>query len=594
MTVNRAWTNSGTPADRQRCMVIMDRVPGGQFTNVRKPPSGLLGLLRRAEERLVRDIRPETQYSSHIRGVGVAIDYLVQALLEHSHVSQFAFAVPDTRRREFDDWSKRHLNQTGKLVDIHPVTQLLRNGVRAIAPDIWLNVHGDIPVVPRIREMFSHRVYPIVTVQHGLSTHSLLYDRFLKTMLTTSYDCDSLVCTSRACQKALSNILAAVSSSFNKQFGTNIGFNGRLDIIPLCVDTDQLRPGDKSAFRKHLHIPQDSTVLLYIGYLAQVKADLAPLLPMIKRLVNDNPADNLLFLVAGTGPESYGKALLSLVQEIGLTKTVVLMREVSDGRKEELLRAADIFVAPCDSMQESFGLTPVEAMACGLPQVVADWDGYRDTVVDGETGFLVPTCWGRFDGNMYGTCDMLGWFYDHAVQAQSIVLDISCMQNRLQQLIANRELRAAMSERSRARAVAEFSFANIARRYDELWVDLRAMASKSHPVAKVTSFDQPAYFDFFGHFATKELSNEWRVQKAEESAFSFESVLRVAQAELPGIPLLDGALVTEIARTLSAAQTASQPLTVGQLVATTITEEWSPDTIRRHILFMLKHGILTV
>ena len=47
-----------------------------------------------------------------------------------------------------------------------------------------------------------------------------------------------------------------------------------------------------------------------------------------------------------------------------------------------------------DNIQETFGLTPLEAMAAGLPVVVSDWDGYRFTVRDGIEGFLVPTLGG--------------------------------------------------------------------------------------------------------------------------------------------------------------------------------------------------------
>ena len=50
-----------------------------------------------------------------------------------------------------------------------------------------------------------------------------------------------------------------------------------------------------------------------------------------------------------------------------------------------------IFVSLSDNIQETFGLTPVEAMAAGLPCVVSDWNGYKDTVADGETGFRIPT-----------------------------------------------------------------------------------------------------------------------------------------------------------------------------------------------------------
>src|SRR6202012_1560045 len=56
-----------------------------------------------------------------------------------------------------------------------------------------------------------------------------------------------------------------------------------------------------------------------------------------------------------------------------------------------LWAAGDIFASLSDNIQESFGLTPIEAMACGLPAVISDWNGYRGSVRDGLDGFLIPT-----------------------------------------------------------------------------------------------------------------------------------------------------------------------------------------------------------
>ena len=65
-----------------------------------------------------------------------------------------------------------------------------------------------------------------------------------------------------------------------------------------------------------------------------------------------------------------------------------------DGRPADtrfsIWSVADIFISFSDNIQETFGLTPVEAMAAGLPSVVTDWDGYRDTVRHGIDQHFVP------------------------------------------------------------------------------------------------------------------------------------------------------------------------------------------------------------
>ncbi len=366
-----------------------------KFQTVRRPTAGLIGRLKRIEERLLRKARPEFQVSSYVRGARVAIDYLLHAFLKYSQRAEFAFVVPDARREEFERWvAINRQDDACQILRTYAATEVPGRGLADCVPDIWLNLHGDVNFALRVRDRLSDRMYPTVTVQHGLSAHFLLYDRFLRTMLTPSYACDSIVCTSNACKRAVANLLEGVAAAFHEQLGGAIGFSGRLDVIPLCVDTDQLLPRDKTTMRRQLGVPQDALMLLYVGYLSQAKADLVPLLRLVRELVDHNQNSKLQFIVAGTGPESYGMALQRLIEELGLTRAVTFYREVSDRVKAQLLAAADIFVAPCDSMQESFGLTPVEAMACGLPQVVADWSGYRETVVHGETGFLIPTCWG--------------------------------------------------------------------------------------------------------------------------------------------------------------------------------------------------------
>ena len=86
-------------------------------------------------------------------------------------------------------------------------------------------------------------------------------------------------------------------------------------------------------------------------------------------------------------------ALRRLTQELGLERAVRFAGFLSHAEKVALLRAAHVVVNP--SVKEGWGLTNVEANACGTVCVAADSPGLRDSVKDGSTGFLYP--WGDIE-----------------------------------------------------------------------------------------------------------------------------------------------------------------------------------------------------
>jgi glycosyltransferase involved in cell wall biosynthesis len=90
--------------------------------------------------------------------------------------------------------------------------------------------------------------------------------------------------------------------------------------------------------------------------------------------------------IAGSG--DYRPALERLACELGLEHAVRFHGYVSEAEKIALLRRAWANVFP--SPKEGWGITVIEAAACGTPSIASDSPGLRDTVRHGETGFLVP------------------------------------------------------------------------------------------------------------------------------------------------------------------------------------------------------------
>jgi glycosyltransferase involved in cell wall biosynthesis len=125
--------------------------------------------------------------------------------------------------------------------------------------------------------------------------------------------------------------------------------------------------------------------IVYVGRLKRYKAvdHLLRVLHAVRRRV---PGATLT--VVGEGDE--GRALRNLTGQLGLDAVVRFTGFVPLAEKVRLLQEAHVLVSP--SVREGWGLTNVEANACGTACVAADSPGLRDSCRDGETGLLYP--WG--------------------------------------------------------------------------------------------------------------------------------------------------------------------------------------------------------
>jgi len=149
-----------------------------------------------------------------------------------------------------------------------------------------------------------------------------------------------------------------------------------IEIIPNGVDLDVLSPdAHKERF------PQPT--LLYLGRLKRYKrVDL--LLQAVAALVGRGTPCRLL--VAGRGDDL--PRLKALRDSLGLKQHVEFLGYVSEVEKGELLRKS--WINLLTSVKEGWGISNLEAAACGTPTIASDVPGLRDSVVDGQTGLLVP------------------------------------------------------------------------------------------------------------------------------------------------------------------------------------------------------------
>lgn len=148
-----------------------------------------------------------------------------------------------------------------------------------------------------------------------------------------------------------------------------------IEVIPNGIDLDRFTPA-----------PQTKTVspsLVYVGRLKEYKrVDLV--IDAVGRLAERGVDVDLD--VAGKGDRM--AALQAQARKAGLDDRVRFQGFVTEGEKLDLLRRAWIHVLT--SPKEGWGISSIEAAACGTPTVASDAPGLRESVIDGETGLLVP------------------------------------------------------------------------------------------------------------------------------------------------------------------------------------------------------------
>ncbi|MDR3448407.1 MAG: glycosyltransferase family 4 protein [Alphaproteobacteria bacterium] len=311
--------------------------------------------------------------------------------------------------------------------------------------------------------------------------------------LAPSEETDAIICPSRAVQAAVQAFWANYADYLKMRFGAAYQCPVQTPVIPLGVDIERFEqrvtPEKRSSQRMQLGIGAEDIVLLWVGRLsAAIKAHPLTMFRAVEQAAQKTGAKTHLLMVGYFMPDEAAAQFRKMADDFCKNVKVTFIAANDARFADGLWAAGDIFLSLVDNMQESFGLTPIEAMAAGLPRVVSDWDGYRDSVTDGEDGFLIrttqPPPGNGFDltAQVLSGREVYGGFLAKA--ALTVAVDTEQAAERIAQLIEDKNLRATMADKARARAKATYDWKHIIPAYENLWDELATKRRATPPPAQ--------------------------------------------------------------------------------------------------------------
>lgn len=397
--------------------------------------------------------------------------------------------------------------------------------------------------------------YALCGVTHTLCSVEAI--EWLCDLVTAPFEpYDALICTSRAVHDMVRTVTTTYADYLRDRHGGTPQARIALETIPLGVNTERFRsptPQERAAQRHAFQVADDEVCVLFVGRLSHHgKAHPFAMLRGVAE-ASRRTGRKVHLILAGWAAHP---AVLTAFQDGIQTFAAGIRASIVDGHnpavRSGVWHAADIFTSLSDNIQETFGLVMVEAMASGLPVVASDWNGYRDLVVDGETGCLVPTH--MIPGASHDATARLAMQqidYDHFLgqTSQCVAVDNAAAADAFARLLSDASLRQAMGVAGRSRAERLFAWPRIIGAYEELWArqETERLASARLEAANGRPFGSARFAapeHTFAKYPTRWLDDECRLHAAPDAEARLNRLLampltnHVARTRCDSLPLL--------------------------------------------------------
>ncbi|MES2265908.1 MAG: glycosyltransferase family 1 protein [Bacteroidota bacterium] len=220
--------------------------------------------------------------------------------------------------------------------------------------------------------------------------HALGHVRKIHQAEEDKFPAERLIIEEQAVQQA-DHIIAECPQDMEDLIAYYNAPGNKISIIPCGFSSKEFYPVGKATARRILGLPQDEHIILQLGRMVPRKGVDNVIRALSKLKTTEKPVK---LLIVGGEKENLTEAccpefarLMNVAREHNVVDSIIFT-----GRKDRNLlkfyySAADLFITT--PWYEPFGITPLEAMACGTPVIGANVGGIKYSVADGETGMLV-------------------------------------------------------------------------------------------------------------------------------------------------------------------------------------------------------------
>jgi glycosyltransferase involved in cell wall biosynthesis len=385
------------------------------------------------------------------------------------------------------------------------------------------------------RAPYGTQAWSMCGITHTTSTAAVMQG-FFDLRMAPVQPWDAVICTSRSVLASVTYLMDRADEHIRSHLRATPPPRPMLPVIPLGVHCDDFAPDAAAGalLRQRLGAgPQDVVFSTIARLTPHEKFDPLPIYMAMQAAQAQLHDRKLHVVLCGQFRDEFSRKVFengarALMPDVGFA---VLDGALAAERKAAL-SGADVFMFLIDNIQETFGIAPLEGMAAGLPLLVSDWDGMKDTVPP-EVGFRVtsrtlPGSYLASEALRYqgGTDSYLQYC---AVTSALTEIDQPELVDRILTLARDGDLRRRMGRAAQAHVRAHYDWSVIVPQMQALWAEQEAMRVAAKPLRyRSDSLPiAPSPTHYFAAYPTEQVTLKDQLFVAVDGGPDLQALLRI-------------------------------------------------------------------